>query len=154
MENTILSQKGKPKFIESGKSYSFEKSSKDGQTQFWRCDVRGTCKARLHIRNGVVVRRINDHTHSGDATKIEVMQAMTVLRQRSVNTLDNTSQVIAASIRNLSQAGQGALPAMYSLKRTIQRKRVALVAAPPNPQRLGDLVIPLTYTRYQREPEQ
>ena len=79
---------------------------------------------------------------------------MTVLRQRSVNTLDNTSQVIAASIRNLSQAGQGALPAMYSLKRTIQRKRVALVAAPPNPQRLGDLVIPLNYTRYQREPEQ
>ena len=102
----------------------------------------------------MVLRRINDNTHSDDATKIEVMQVMTVLRQSSVNTLDNTSQVIAASIRNISQAGQGALPAMYSMKRTIQRKRVALVAALPNPQRLADLVIPLNYTRYQREPEQ
>ena len=79
---------------------------------------------------------------------------MTVLRNRSVNTQDQTSQVIAASIQNLSQAGQGALPAMYSLKRTIQRKRLAVVAAPPNPQTLADLVIPENFTRYEREPGQ
>ena len=37
---------------------------------------------------------------------------MTVLRHRSINTLDQTSQVIAASLQNLSQTGQGAMPAM------------------------------------------
>ena len=79
---------------------------------------------------------------------------MTVLRDRSINTQDQTSQVIAASIRNLSRAGQGALPAMYSLKRTVQRKRLAVVAAPPNPQSLSDLVIPENFTRYEREPGQ
>ena len=134
MANVILSQKGKPKFIENGKSYRFEKNSKDGNTQFWKCDVRGSCKARIHIRNGRVDRRINEHSHPGDATKIEVMQALTVLRDRAVNTLDQTAQVVAASLQNLSQAGQGSMPAMYSLKRTIQRKRVALVAGPPNPK--------------------
>lgn len=79
---------------------------------------------------------------------------MTVLRNRSVNTQEQTSQVIAASIQNLSQAGQGAMPAMYSLKRTVQRKRLAVVAAPPNPQTLADLVIPEDFTRYEREPGQ
>ena len=154
MENTILSQRGKPKIIENGKSFSFEKNSKDGETQFWKCDMRGSCKARLHIRNGLVIRRINNHTHPGDATKIEVMEALTVLRDRAVNTLDQTAQVVAASLRNLSQAGQGALPAMYSLKRTVQRKRVAQVAGPVNPQTLDDLEIPEAFRGYAPEPEQ
>ena len=149
-----MSQRGKPKFIENGKSFSFEKNSKDGETQFWKCDVRGSCKARLHIKNGRVVKRINQHTHPGDATKIEVMEALTVLRDRAVNTLDQTAQVVSASLRNLSQAGQGALPAMYSLKRTVQRKRVALVAAPANPLSLEDLVIPEDFSRYALEPDQ
>ena len=154
MENTIMSQRGKPKFIENGKSFSFEKNSKDGETQFWKCDVRGSSKARLHIKNGRVVKRINQHTHPGDATKIEVMEALTVLRDRAVNTLDQTAQVVSASLRNLSQAGQGALPAMYSLKRTVQRERVALVAAPANPLSLEDLVIPEDFSRYALEPDQ
>ena len=54
---------------------------------------------------------------------------MTVLRNRSINTLDQTCQVIAASIENLSQAGQGAMPTMYCLKRSVQRKRVGVFAA-------------------------
>ena len=82
------------------------------------------------------------------------MQALTVLRDRAVNTLDQTAQVVAESLQNLSQAGQGSMPAMYSLKRTIQRKRVALVAAPPNPQSLADLVIPEAFSGYEREPGQ
>ena len=112
------------------------------------------CKARLLIKDGTVVRRINEHTHHGDASKIEVLKAMTVLRDRSINTQDQTSQVIAASIQNLSRAGQGALPAMYSLKRTVQRKRLAVIAAPPNPGSLADLVIPQNFTRYESEPGQ
>ena len=85
---------------------------------------------------------------------MEVLGAMTVLRDRAVNTMDQTAQVVAASLRNLSQAGQGALPAMYSLKRTVQRKRVAMVAAPANPLSLDALVIPEAFTRYEREPQQ
>ena len=73
---------------------------------------------------------------------------MTVLRNRSVNTQDQTSQVIAALLQNLSQAGQGALPAMYRLKRTTQRKCQAVVAAPANPQSLADLIIPENFSRY------
>ena len=120
-EGVVLSQKGRRKFVDSGKLFTFEKTSKDGGTEFWKCDVRGTCKARLHIRNGRVVRRINGHTHPGDAAKIEVLQALSVLRERSINTLEQTAQVVATSIENLSQAGQGALPSIRNLKRRVQR---------------------------------
>ena len=148
----VLSQKGRRKFIENGKSFTFEKTSKDGGTEFWKCDIRGTCKARLHIRNGQVVRRINTHTHPGDASKIEVLQALTILRNRAANTIEQTAQVVATSIENLSQAGKGALPSMKNLKRRVQRKRVLVAAGPANPQNLVDLVIPQQFTRYEREP--
>ena len=153
MENIpILSKRGRPKFIENGKSYSFEKHSKDGLVQFWKCDVRGTCKARLHIRDGRVVRRINQHSHPGDASKVEVLQSMSVLRHRAINTMEQTAQVLAASVENLSQAGQGAMPSMSNLKRIVQRKRVIVSAAPANPLTLADLVIPERYTNYERVP--
>ena len=153
MENVqILSKRGKPKFIENGKSFSFEKKSKDGSIEFWKCDVRGTCKARLHIRDGRVVRRINQHSHPGDASKMEVLRSLTVMRQRAVNTTEQVSQVLAASIENLSQPGRGALPAVSNLKRAIRRKRVMEAAAPANPLNLADLVIPEQYLNYEREP--
>ena len=52
----------------------------------------------------------------------------------------------------MSQAGQGALPSIRNLKRRVQRTRVVVAAGPPNPQNLADLVIPLQFTRYEREP--
>ena len=83
------------------------------------------------------------------------MEILTVLKDRAVNTSDQRAQVVSATLRNLSQAGQGALPAMYkSLKRTVQGKRVAQVAALVNPQTLDDLVIPVAFRGYAPEPEQ
>ena len=67
--------------------------------------------------------------------------------------MEQTAQVVATSIENLSQAGKGALPSISNLKRRVQRKRVGVAAGPPNPQNLGDLVIPQEFTRYEREPE-
>ena len=123
MENIVtFSIRGKPKFIEDGKSFSFEKNSKDGRTQFWKCDVRGTCKARLHIRDGRVVNRINTHTHPGDPTRMEVLRTLTMMRNRASNSVEQTAQVLAASIENLTGAGKGAMPSVANLKRTIQKK--------------------------------
>ena len=110
-------------------------------------------KARLHIRDGRVIRRINRHTHPGDASKVEVLQALSILRDRSINTMEQTAQVVATSIENLSQAGKGALPSVRNFKGIVQWKRVVVAAGPPNPQNLGDLVIPQEITRYEREPE-
>ena len=153
MENIVtLSTRGKPKFIEDGKSFSFEKDSKDGHTQFWKCDVRGTCKARLHIRDARVVRQINQHTQLGDATKMEVLRTLKVMSNRASNSMEQTAQVVAASIGNLTQAAKGAMPSVSNLKRTIQRKRVVVAAAPANPLSRTDLVIPGRYTTYEREP--
>ena len=38
----FLSQKNRRKFVDSAKLFSFEKKSKDGGTEFYKCDVRGS----------------------------------------------------------------------------------------------------------------
>ena len=114
--------------------------------------MRGSCKARLHIRDGRVIRRINQHSHPGDASKMEVLRSLTVMRQRAVNTTEQALQVLAASIENLLQAGRGALPAISNLKRAIRKKRVMEAAVPANPLNLADLVIPEQYLNNKREP--
>lgn len=150
----VMSEKGRHKFVENGHSYSFDKMSQDGQTKFWRCDKRHACKARVHVREGIVVRRINQHTHPGSAANVEVMGAMTALRDRAANTQDQTARVVSFATDNLSQAAHGALPKIDNMKRTIRRQRVAVQAAPANPASLADLVIPLEYTQYEKHPGQ
>ena len=148
----IRSKRGKDKYTEGGHSYRFDKFSADGRLKFWRCDRKRVCKARIHTADGRVVKRMNDHTHPGDAAHLEVQKAVTSLKERAANTQDSTGQVVAAAVANLSQAGQGALPDIRYMKRTVQRVRVATAAVPPNPGRLTDLVIPGEYTYYEKNP--
>ena len=152
MAERLISEKGREKFVEDGHTYSYEKLSKDGETRFWKCDRRSTCKARIHILGGRVTKRVNTHTHPGDAAKVEVLNAMTILRNRATNTQDQTARVVAVATDNLTQAAQGALPRLDHMKRTVRRKRVANDAAPANPATLADLEIPLEYTQYEKEP--
>ena len=48
-------------------------SKLDDQLLFWRCSKRSNgCKARLHTNNGVVVKRINDHSHFEDNINVHL----------------------------------------------------------------------------------
>ena len=150
----IRSQKGKDKFVDSGQTYRFDKLSKaDGVTKFWRCDKKNVCKARIHTLEDRVVHRIHQHTHAGDAARTEVLTAITSMKERASTTQDTTGQIVTNGVANLTQAAMGALPSIACLKRTIQRKRVADVGAPPNPARLTDLIVPVDYTRYEKTPD-
>jgi len=72
----IRPKRGKDKFPEGGPLYLFDKFLADGRIKFWRCDRKGVCKAWIHTADGRVVKRLNDHTHPGDATHIEVQKAV------------------------------------------------------------------------------
>ncbi|XP_064087322.1 uncharacterized protein LOC135201976 [Macrobrachium nipponense] len=80
----VLSVREKEKFVDNGTTYVFDKVSKDGETQFWRCDQRSSCKAHIHVHQGRITKRIGAHAHLGDAANAEVMTALTDLRNRAV----------------------------------------------------------------------
>ncbi|XP_031338353.1 uncharacterized protein LOC116167424 [Photinus pyralis] len=149
MDVEILSEKGKQKFTENGFIYVFDTFSKsDNSIKFWRCEKRKECKARVHTRNGEVLKKINDHCHDSSAVSVEVAQVVTKVKKRAVETIEGTIQVINECMVNTTQAAQAVLPNTCSLRKLVRRKRNEVNAAPPNPLTLADLLLPDDYKTY------
>lgn len=150
MEQVLVkSKRDKKKFIDDGFLYVFDKTSVDGSSEFWRCERRGQCKARIHVNNGTVIKKINCHSHGANSAKVEADTVVTSIKQRATQTMEPTSQVINNCITNASQACQGTLPNQSALRKVIRRKRNAINCAPPDPLTLESLQIPEKYTLYE-----
>lgn len=95
MDRQILSTRGKPKFSSDGFIYVFDALSKnDDEIRFWRCERRGTCKARIHTKNGEIIKKVNLHSHDASAVDVEVAQIVTAIKRRAEDTMEGTIQVI------------------------------------------------------------
>jgi hypothetical protein len=149
MERKILSIRGKEKFTTGGFIYVFDAASKNDETvKFWRCERKQMCKARIHTRDGEVIRKVNVHTHDSSAIDVEVAQVVTKMKRRAEETNEGTVVVINECLRNTSQACHGRLPNIGAMRKLIRRKRNEIQAAPPNPTTLEELVIPESYSLY------
>lgn len=122
MEN-ITSQWNREKFYENGFLYIFDKLSADEKTEFWRCEQKRHCKARVHIVNHEVVKSINMHNHEPSAAKVAADKIVTKMKKRAIETQESTCQVINECTQNTDVACQGALPNQQALKKLIRRKR-------------------------------
>lgn len=151
MEN-ITSQRNREKFPKNGFLYIFDKLSADEKTEFWRCEQKRHCKARVHVVNHEVVKCINTHNHEPSAAKVAADKIVTKIKKRAVETQESTCQVINECIQNTDVACQGALPNQQALKKLIRRKRNEINQAPSNPTTLADLEIPECYKMYESEP--
>lgn len=150
MEEQILSKRGREKYRYDGHLYVFDKASKsDNSVKFWRCEQMGRCKARLHTKNGEVIKQLNLHSHGAAAVNVEVAAVITRIKRRAEETVENTSQVINECLANISQASQAALPNNSALRKVIRRKRNQIHAAPLDPVTLQELILPDRYKLYQ-----
>lgn len=145
MSNQVNSKRGKKKFIESGFSYIFDKLSADEATAFYRCEQKDRCKARVHVQNKQVTKRIQDHTHEPTPAKIEVEMTRTKIKERAVDSQESTAQVINNCLNSLSQAAQASMPKTDALRKVVRRQRKQIHAPPPAPANLMELELPEEY---------
>ncbi len=120
-----------------------EKTNKAGTLDFWVCDQRPLCKARIHTEANslAITRHIGDHSHEGDAPRIEIFKSYREMKRRAEESQEGTAQIIQQSTATLSQAAQGKIGGKDALKKVVRRVRQLANAAPPNPA-LTMLVIP------------
>ncbi len=146
----VGSKRGKVKLVDRNFLYHLDKLSPDGLLKYWRCQRRGICKARCHteIASGAVVLRSGEHTHAANRAEVEVEIALDTTKDRALNTLDSTKQVIQFGSQVLSQAAKGSMPSDKNLAQAVQRARNREEHAPPNPNSLHTLVIPDVYKEY------
>ena len=110
----LVSQRGKPKLVYGGRTYTSEKRSKDAKTQFRRCHYVGSCKVRFHTVRGT-------HSDEPDPAAVETAEKSLKLKRQAIKTQENPLQVIENVYGDCTQAAKVLLGKNDSLARIANR---------------------------------
>ncbi|XP_018494478.1 uncharacterized protein LOC108864062 [Galendromus occidentalis] len=151
----MQTERGKLKLAFRGRMYTQDKRNSIGILQFWRCEFKDKCRARLHTAVGTdeVVKVVGEHSDPADAAYVEVAAGNSELKRRALSTQEAPSQLLNNLAASLTVAGRGCLPKHDSIKRRINRMRGENSQAPACPtDRASIIIVPEAYTMYQCEP--
>ncbi|KAI6646922.1 hypothetical protein LOD99_9114 [Oopsacas minuta] len=121
----IPSERNKDKASIQGFTYTLNRKSHN--IEYWVCEKRGICKARLHTSNNQVVKPTDpsiipsEHSHSSDITRVEMLRGYTNLKGIARNSESSTRNLLATSVEGITAESINKLPTLDSVKRTIRR---------------------------------
>lgn len=86
MENKTLTQRGRECLLHEGFVYMFDRTNVDGEIKFWRCQAKNVnCKARLHTRDGQVIKAMNAHNHESIPIGIKMKNIRKKIKKKACN---------------------------------------------------------------------
>ncbi len=76
MATVLTSNRGGQKLESGGFVYNFEKKSRFNDDLFYNCELvkKNRCRARIHVRNGRVMKNVGHHNHAPDGQRKQVIQ--------------------------------------------------------------------------------
>ena len=92
----ITSNKGAVKLIYEKHIYVKQKELKNGAV-CWECNQRRydkACKAKLHILDDVVIKRVNEHTHAENHGMVEAVKLRQQIKKHARETQEAPQQII------------------------------------------------------------
>ncbi len=96
---------------------------------------------------------VTQHNHQGSAVRrSEVLNAIEHAKVEARGSTRTTASVVNRAATLMTLHARGHLPSDRSMKRMVQRNRVAANGAPPNPETVAQLVIPQEYQFYEDTP--
>uniref|UniRef100_A0A5S6QC05 FLYWCH-type domain-containing protein n=1 Tax=Trichuris muris TaxID=70415 RepID=A0A5S6QC05_TRIMR len=148
----VLSQRQRPKFVHEGHMYTFEALDCTGMTKFWRCDKHYEygCRARVHtsMQTNEVVKTVTFHCHGDDAARVDIAAVYTAVKSRAENALETPAVILNDTYQSVSSEVRAQMPSTKAMRKTIQRRRCAVSAAPSQPASRDSIVIPEAYQTY------
>ena len=139
----IKSSKGGNKLIEGGFIYGQQR--RVGEVVHWQCERRRVCKARVLTKGSQIVKRTNEHLHEPDEESVTSQKVKLGVKRKASETQDSSHLIVGDSLLTVSDGVSVKLPKLTSLKRTIQRQRERILAAPAQPLTLEELILPPDY---------
>ena len=105
------------------------------------------CRAIIHTQGTELIKRTNEHLHAPDEQAVSCCEVKVGMKRKARDTKDSSHQIVGETLQTVSEGTSAKLPKLDSLKRTIQRQRVRLQAAPVQPTSLEQLTLPEEYKR-------
>ena len=115
--------------------------------EYWVCEKRGSCKARLHTINNEIIKPENSseiltqHSHGSDLPRVEMLKSYNNLKTVAQDSESSTRNLLTDSVQNMSAESVVKLPKLESVKKTIRNyKRTEGYVG--NPSSCADVIIP------------
>lgn len=142
----VKSQKGTNLLLHDGYLYYREKLMSD--KIIWKCQdyEYHKCRGRCHTFNDAVIK-VSDHNHVPNASKVEVKNIMTAIKEQALRTNDKPQNIVCDATVSCSKSASGILPNFCCIKKTIRRTRRKINGVPIAPTSLRELKIPDDYKR-------
>mgnify|MGYP000265238167 CR=1 FL=1 len=128
-----------------------DKLSKDGRTQFWRCQDVGSCKGRLHtsVESNEVLRIVGTHSDEPDPTNLEMCRKISSLKELAMQSQETPLQLIESVFESTSQAAKLFAPSHDTLSKIVNRAKKKASRAPAVPKDRASIRIPENYATYE-----
>ena len=145
----ITSERKKDKASIQGFIYTLNRKSHD--VEYWVCEKRGICKARLHTHNNQVVKPTDpskiqsEHSHGSDISRVDMLKGYTNLKGIARNSDSSTRTLLANSVEGMTAECVNKLPTLDSVKRTIRRCKRRQEEFYGNPSSCAEIIIPDKY---------
>jgi hypothetical protein len=136
----LQSERGKNKIVADGYIYVKQKALANNIVSF-ECERRrgngkglSECKAKIKVdAAGVIVGRVNDHTHAPDAARVEMLNVRASIKRRAEQTLEAPQQILNEELQTLSQEAAVQMAPVRHVRRCIRRTRNHAIAVHPIP---------------------
>ena len=102
-----------------------------GDVTHWQCEKRDSCKARIHTKGSVIIKRTNEHLHDAEMTHIRNLEVKVGIKRRARESNDPVHHIVGDELQDAATETVVKLPKIDSLKRTI-RRRVHVTNCPCN----------------------
>ena len=122
----ITSNKGGRKLVFENNIYIKQKIFSNGAV-CWECEQRrtaNTCKAKIHVLNGQVIHRVNEHTHNRNSATVEASKIRQQMKKRARETEEPPQQIIFVAvglINDQARAGHQPEPQRRQYQNSNQR---------------------------------
>ena len=142
----IKSERNKDKASTQGFLYTLNRSV-NGR-EYWVCEKRGICKARLQTMNDNIIKPTNpsdiqsQHSHGPDIARVEMLKGYNDLKIAARNSEVSTRNLLSISVVNFTTESINKLPKLDSVKRTIRNYKSIHEENVGNSSSCADIIIP------------
>lgn len=147
----VQSIRGKQKILFNGYAFVKQKDLANDVISY-ECEKRrgngkgnSQCKAKIKVRDEIVVGSLNTHTHEPDAARCEVLTTTQNIKKRAVETEEPPQQILGRELQGMSEAASVQMVPLRHIRRQIRRARQEVRLPIPLPTDRSSLVLPDQY---------
>ena len=98
-ERDVVSQRNKRKFVDDDYFvYVLNNKNRDATMEYWTCERKTQCRAKIHVSNDRIVKHVGEHTHAADVNAVKANVLLDNMKHDAETSNDTTRNIIRDAV--------------------------------------------------------